>query len=135
MAHLFNIRLRHSSKSKVIVFTSSWSDAFGSYMDLTSVTDQVTQLRNRTNVSLYYTTDEPDGSEDPFSDPASAAAQINSLDLNRQSSPVLNLNCQGYFFSEYAANRSTSVLMQDTPVGVNVVYSVVLEHVSYAGPL
>jgi len=132
MAHLFNIRLRFSSKSKVIVFTSSWSDAFGSYMDLTSVTDQV---KNRTNVSFYYTTDEPDDSEDLFSDPASAAAQINSLDLNRQSSPVLNLNCQGYFFPEYAANRGTSVLMQDTPVGVNVVYSVVLEHVSYAGPL
>lgn len=93
-----------------------------SYKNLTSVTEQVIQLRNRTNVLLYYTADEPDGQEEPFSAPASAAAQINSLDPYRPSSLVLN--CQDYFFSEYAAG--TPVLMQDTyPIGINGTFSVV----------
>ncbi|KAH8988392.1 hypothetical protein EDB92DRAFT_2011744 [Lactarius akahatsu] len=91
------------------------------YMNSTSVTEQVTSLRNRTNLLLYYTADEPDGSEDPLAAPATAATLINSLDLYRPSSLVLN--CQDYFFSEYAAG--TPILMQDTyPIGINATYSV-----------
>ena len=89
---------------------------------MTSVTEQVKQVRNRTNLLLYYTADEPDGSEDPFTAPASAATHINLLDPYRPSSLVLN--CQDYFFSEYAAG--TPVLMQDAhPIGINGTYSVV----------
>src|SRR6266576_3740121 len=51
-------------------------DTIGSYMNLTSVTEQVMQLRNWTNVLLCYTADEPDGSEGPFSAPASASPRI-----------------------------------------------------------
>ncbi|KAI0263205.1 hypothetical protein BC834DRAFT_971486 [Gloeopeniophorella convolvens] len=91
------------------------------YMNSTAVTEQVTPLRNRTNLLLYYTADEPDGSQDPQNAPASSAALINSLDPYRPSSLVLN--CQDYFFTEYAAG--TPVLMQDTyPIGVNMTFSV-----------
>ncbi|KAH9060638.1 hypothetical protein EDB87DRAFT_570307 [Lactarius vividus] len=91
------------------------------YMNSTSVMEQVISLRNRTNLLLYYTADEPDGSEDPLAAPATAAALINSLDPYRPSSLVLN--CQDYFFSDYAAG--TPILMQDTyPIGINATYSV-----------
>ncbi|KAI9431205.1 hypothetical protein H4582DRAFT_2204099 [Lactarius indigo] len=91
------------------------------YMNSTSVTEQVTSLRNRTNLLLYYTADEPDGSEDPLAAPASAAALINSLDPYRPSSLVLN--CQDYFFSDYSAG--TPILMQDAyPIGINATFSV-----------
>ena len=90
-------------------------------MNSTSVTEQVTSLRNRTNLLLYYTADEPDGSGDPLAAPASAAALINSLDPYRPSSLVLD--CQDYFFSDYAAG--TPILMQDAyPIGINPNYSV-----------
>ncbi|KAH9175730.1 hypothetical protein EDB89DRAFT_2133293 [Lactarius sanguifluus] len=91
------------------------------YMNSTSVTEQVTSLRNRTNLLLYYTADEPDGSQDPLAAPASAATLINSLDPYRPSSLVLN--CQDYFFSDYAAG--TPILMQDAyPIGISPNYSV-----------
>ena len=90
--------------------------------NLTSVTDYVKQLRSRTNLLLYYTADEPDGSEAPLSAPASSTAYINSLDPYRPSSLVLN--CQDYFFSDYAAG--TPILMPDPyPIGINATYSVV----------
>jgi hypothetical protein len=80
------------------------------------------RVRNRTNLLLYYTADEPDGSEDPLSAPSSAAEYIHALDPYRPSSLVLN--CQDYFFTEYA--KDTPVLMQDTyPIGINATYSVV----------
>jgi hypothetical protein len=71
---------------------------------------------------LYYTTDEPDGTEQPLSAPASAAAYVKTLDPYRPSSLVLN--CEDYFFTEYA--NGTPVLMQDTyPIGINATHSVV----------
>ncbi|KAH8988399.1 hypothetical protein EDB92DRAFT_1817588 [Lactarius akahatsu] len=95
-----------------------------SYMNSTSVTEQVISLRDRTNLLLYYTADEPDGSQDPLAAPASAATLINSLDPYRPSSLVLN--CQDYFFSDYAAG--TPILMQDAyPIGINPNYSVVYD--------
>ncbi|KAH9034255.1 hypothetical protein EDB85DRAFT_1026363 [Lactarius pseudohatsudake] len=94
------------------------------YMNSTWVTEQVTSLRNRTNLLLYYTADEPDGSQDPLAAPASAATLINSLDPYRLSSLVLN--CQDYFFSDYAAG--TPILMQDAyPIGINPNHSVVYD--------
>ena len=80
------------------------------------------RLRNRTNLLLYYTADEPDGLEDPFSAPASATTIINSLDSYRPSSLVLN--CQDYFFTNYS--EATPILMQDAyPIGINATYSTV----------
>ncbi|KAH9008415.1 hypothetical protein EDB84DRAFT_96555 [Lactarius hengduanensis] len=91
------------------------------YMNSTSVTEQVNSLMNRANLLLYYTADEPDGSEDPPWAAANAAWLINSLDPYRPSS--LCLNCQDYLFNHYAAG--TPILMQDTyPIGINPNYSV-----------
>ncbi|KAH9956094.1 hypothetical protein BC827DRAFT_1386157 [Russula dissimulans] len=92
------------------------------YQNLTAVTEQVLHFRNRTNLLLYYTADEPDGYGDPHFAPGLAAAHISSLDPYRPSSLVFN--CQDYFFADYAAG--TPVLMQDTyPIGINATYSVV----------
>ena len=91
-------------------------------MNLTSVAEQVTSLRNRTNILMYYTGDEPDGSEAPHYAPETAAALINSLDPYRPSS--LCLNCQDYLFDRYAAG--TPILFLDVyPIGINSSYSVV----------
>jgi len=80
------------------------------------------RIKNRTNLLLYYTADEPDGPGHPLSDPASAAATIKALDPYRPSSLVLN--CQDYFFADYA--EGTPILMQDPyPIGINATYSVV----------
>ncbi|KAH9956086.1 hypothetical protein BC827DRAFT_1157943 [Russula dissimulans] len=92
------------------------------YQNLTAVTEQVLHFRNRTNLLLYYTADEPDGYGDPHFSPGLAAAHISSLDPYRPS--FLVFNCQDYFFADYAAG--TPVLMQDTyPIGINATYSVV----------
>ncbi|KAI0042750.1 hypothetical protein FA95DRAFT_1563995 [Auriscalpium vulgare] len=91
------------------------------YMNSTAVTQEVTPLRNRSNLLLYYTGDEPDGSEDPLTAPATSAALLNILDPYRPVSLVLN--CYDYFFTEYSTG--TSILMQDTyPIGINATYSV-----------
>jgi hypothetical protein len=88
-------------------------------MNSTAVTEQVVSVRNRSNLLLYGTRDEPDGSKDPRS--AAAAALISFLDPYRPSSLVLN--CQDYFFTDYAAG--TPVLMQDMyPIGINATFSV-----------
>jgi len=92
------------------------------FKNSTAVEEQVMRVRNRTNLLLYYTADEPDGLEDPFSAPASTTAYINSLDPYRPSSLVLN--CQNYFFTSYS--EGTPILMQDTyPIGINATYSTV----------
>ncbi|KAI9435719.1 hypothetical protein H4582DRAFT_2167992 [Lactarius indigo] len=94
------------------------------YMNSTSVTEQVTSIMNRANLLLYYTADEPDGSEDPPWAAAGAATLINSLDPYRPSS--LCLNCEDYLFNHYAA--VTPILMQDTyPIGINPNYSVMYD--------
>ena len=80
------------------------------------------RLRNRTNLMMYYTADEPDGSEDPVSTLVSTTAYINTLDPYRPSSLILN--CQDYFFTNYS--EGAPILMQDTyPIGINATYSTV----------
>jgi hypothetical protein len=86
-------------------------------MNSTAIPEQVVSVRNRSNFLLYDARDEPDGSKDP----RSAAAVINFLDPYRPSSLVLN--CQDYFFTDYAAG--TPVLMQYMyPIGINATSSV-----------
>ena len=92
------------------------------YQNVTSVTEQVMSIRNRSNLLVYYTGDEPDGHQDPPSAPASAAVLINSLDPYRPSS--LCLNCQDYLFNDYVFG--TPILMPDVyPTGINPHSSVV----------
>ncbi|KAN0127302.1 hypothetical protein V8E53_014906 [Lactarius tabidus] len=94
------------------------------YMNATLVTEQVMSIRNRSNLLVYYTGDEPDGHQDPPSAPASATSLINSLDPYRPSS--LCLNCQDYLFRDYA--YGTPILMPDVyPVGINPNHSVMYD--------
>ena len=117
MAHLFNIRVR-------VRFSLTRTPSFSHLSERCIRPLHKFDFSNRAShgytaqesdklfvvLLLLYTADEPDGSEDPFSAPASAAAQINPLDPYRP--PSLVLNCQTHFFSEYAT--VTTVLMQDT---------------------
>ena len=90
-------------------------------MNLTSVTEQVTPLRPRRNVLLWYTGDEPDGTSDPLDAPLTTSNHLFSLDPYRPVSLVLN--CENYFFKEYI--QGSDIIMEDVyPVGINATHSV-----------
>ena len=89
-------------------------------MNLTSVTAEVTALRNRSNVLLYYTGDEPDGTSDPLNATTITYDRIRELDAYRPTSLVLN--CADYHFAAYAAGAD--VVLQDVyEIGNNVTFS------------
>ncbi|KAH7885813.1 hypothetical protein F5I97DRAFT_1158171 [Phlebopus sp. FC_14] len=90
------------------------------YMDASAVTEQVNTFKNRTNLLLWYTGDEPDGSSDPLNATTSAYDLIYNLDGYHPVSLVLN--CQDYYWTYYTAG--TDIVMQDVyMVGVNVTFS------------
>jgi hypothetical protein len=90
------------------------------YQNLSAVQAETTALHNRTNLLLYYTADEPDGTSDPLNATVQTYDLLRSLDPYRPTSLVLN--CQDYFFSDYAAGAD--ILMQDVySVGNNVSFS------------
>ncbi|EJD04861.1 uncharacterized protein FOMMEDRAFT_132713 [Fomitiporia mediterranea MF3/22] len=92
------------------------------YMNATSVTEQVNMIKTRKNLLLWYTGDEPDGTSDPLNATQDTYNLIKSLDGSYH--PVsLVLNCENYFFPEYI--RGADVVMQDTyPVAINATLSV-----------
>ena len=51
------------------------------YMNSTSVTEQVNNIKTRKNLLLWYTGDEPDGTSDPLDAPLQAYELIKSLDV------------------------------------------------------
>lgn len=90
------------------------------YMNSTSVTEQVNAIKNRPNLLLWYTGDEPDGTSDPLNATTTAYDLIYSLDGYHPVSLVLN--CQDYYWSSYTAG--TDVVMQDVyMVANNVTWS------------
>ena len=90
------------------------------YMNSTSVTEQVNALKNRPNLLLWYTGDEPDGTSDPLDATTKAYDLIYSLDGYHPVSLVLN--CQDYYWIDYTAG--TDIVMHDVyMVGNNVSYS------------
>lgn len=90
-------------------------------MNLTSVTEQVNMIKDRKNLLLWYTGDEPDGTSDPLNATKITYDLINELDGGYH--PVsLVLNCQDYYFTEYI--EGTDVVMEDVyPVSVNATFS------------
>ena len=78
-------------------------------MNSTSVTSQVNSIKSRSNLLLWYTSDEPDGTSDPLNATLNSANLIASLDGGVAGSggtlvagyhPVsLVLNCQNYYFT------------------------------------
>lgn len=92
------------------------------YMNDTSVTEEVNRIKSRPNLLIWYTGDEPDGWGDPLDAPTHSYDLINSLDGYHPVSLVLN--CQDYFFPEYSAGAD--ILMQDTyTIGINATHSTV----------
>ncbi|PSS11014.1 hypothetical protein PHLCEN_2v3310 [Hermanssonia centrifuga] len=90
------------------------------YMNSTAVTEEVNRIKNRPNLLLWYTGDEPDGTSDPLNATSNAYDLIYSLDGYHPVSLVLN--CENYFFTQYTAG--TDIVMQDTyMIGNNVTFS------------
>ncbi|KAJ3568689.1 hypothetical protein NP233_g5551 [Leucocoprinus birnbaumii] len=105
-------------------------DMRGTYQNATSVTSQVNHVKSRSNLLLWYTADEPDGTTDPLDATLKASNLITSLDGadgvgGAGYHPVsLVLNCQNYFFNSYTSG--CDIVMQDTyMVGNNVTFSTV----------
>jgi len=98
------------------------------YMNATSVTEQVNTIKSRPNLLLWYTGDEPDGTSDPLSATLTSSNLIQSLDGGDGHGgagyhPVsLVLNCENYFYTQYASGGD--IIMQDTyMIGNNVTFS------------
>jgi hypothetical protein len=90
------------------------------YQNTSSVTSQVTAYQTRPNLLLWYSADEPDGSEDPLNATTVAYNTITSIDGYHPVSLVLN--CQDYLFQSYAVGAD--VILQDTfMIGNNVTWS------------
>jgi hypothetical protein len=90
------------------------------YMNDTSVMEQVESIKYRPNLLLWYTGDEPDGTSDPLNATSIAYDLIYSLDGYHPVSLVLN--CQDYEWASYTAG--TDIVMQDVyMIGNNVTWS------------
>ncbi|KAI0791029.1 hypothetical protein C8Q75DRAFT_732642 [Abortiporus biennis] len=90
------------------------------YLNLTGVQEEVNRVKDRPNLLLWYTGDEPDGWGDPLNGTSLAYDLIYSLDGYHPVSLVLN--CENYFFEEYTVG--TDIVMQDTyMIGNNVTFS------------
>ncbi|KAK0200717.1 hypothetical protein DFS33DRAFT_1375618 [Desarmillaria ectypa] len=103
-------------------------DMRATYMDSASVTEQINRIKSRSNLLLWYTADEPDGTSDPLDATLLASNLITSLDGGDGQGgsgyhPVsLVLNCENYEFTAYASGAD--IVMQDTyMVGNNVTFS------------
>jgi len=103
-------------------------DMRNTYMNASSVTAQVNQVKSRPNLLLWYTGDEPDGTSDPLNATLIASDLITSLDGGDGRGgagyhPVsLVLNCENYYFTDYASG--SDIVMQDTyMIGNNATFS------------
>ncbi|EKM52442.1 uncharacterized protein PHACADRAFT_126254 [Phanerochaete carnosa HHB-10118-sp] len=90
------------------------------YMNDTAVTEEVNRIKNRPNLLLWYTGDEPDGTSDPLNATSHAYDLIYSLDGYHPVSLVLN--CEDYFWTQYTSG--SDIVMQDTyMISNNVTFS------------
>lgn len=90
------------------------------YKNLTEVHENVLAARDAEAIFAYWSADEPDGWQDPFSAPFDAYHLIRSLDPYHPVAVVLN--CQNYYFKEYS--EGADILMADVyPIGINSTFS------------
>lgn len=93
-----------------------------SYKNLSAVAEEVSRIKSRKNLLLWYTADEPDGWGDPFD--AASFAYDKIYDIDGYHPVSLVLNCQDYEFEAYTT--WTDIVMQDAYVtGINATHSVV----------
>jgi len=92
------------------------------YKNLSAVEEEVSRIKSRKNLLLWYTADEPDGRDDPFD--AVSLMYDKMYDVDGYHPVSLVLNCQDHEFEGYAT--WADIVMQDTYViGINATYSVV----------
>lgn len=98
-----------------------YADTKGSdYTNLTSVEEQVLEFKNRPSLLLWYTADEPDGTQDTRNASGLAADLIHNIDPYHPVSLVLN--CFDYYWKQYTAR--TNIILEDAyPIGVNMTWS------------
>ncbi|KAJ6463939.1 hypothetical protein C8R45DRAFT_1175041 [Mycena sanguinolenta] len=80
------------------------------YKDRAALTAEVDMIKHRSNLLLWYTADEPDGTSDPRDAPRAAYNAIYELDSYHPAS--LALNCADYEFAGYA--WGADIVMSDT---------------------
>ena len=95
-------------------------DMRGSYLNLTSVEEQIPLIKDRSAFLSWYTADEPDGWQYALNSTKVA------YDLLKEQDPYhptgLVLNCDNYHFKEYMSGAD--YLMEDAyPIGINSTYS------------
>ncbi|KAF8310762.1 hypothetical protein DL93DRAFT_2084137 [Clavulina sp. PMI_390] len=90
------------------------------YLNLTSVEEQVSTFRSQSNLLMWYTADEPDGTQDALNGTTLASELIRDLDPYHPVSLVLN--CFDYYWKEYSSGGD--IVLQDVyPVGANLTWS------------
>jgi hypothetical protein len=90
------------------------------YKNLSYVQSNVLAARDAPGLFAYWSADEPDGWQVPFSAPQDAYDLIRQLDPYHPVS--VTLNCQNYYFGEYSA--PADFLMVDVyPIGINATFS------------
>ncbi|KAF8208179.1 hypothetical protein K438DRAFT_2012988 [Mycena galopus ATCC 62051] len=80
------------------------------YKDRAALTEEVNMIKHRSNLLLWYTADEPDGTSEPREAPRAAYDAIYELDGYHPVS--LALNCADYEFTGYTAGAD--IVMPDT---------------------
>jgi hypothetical protein len=90
------------------------------YKNLTYVREQALAARDASALFAYWSADEPDGWQDPFSAPVAAQSVLHSLDPYHPVAVVLN--CQNYYFGAYT--DGADIIMEDVyPIGINSTFS------------
>lgn len=95
-------------------------DMRNSYLNLSSISEQLPQIKDRSNLLSWYTADEPDGWQ------YNLLSTRMAYDLLKKADPYhptgLVLNCDNYYFKEYS--DGADYLMEDAyPIGINSTYS------------
>jgi hypothetical protein len=88
----------------------------------TNMIEQITALRTHPSILSWYQSDEPDGKGNPINSTGLAYKTIKELDPYHPIS--LALNCENFYYSEYAAGAD--IIVPDVyPISVDTSYSVV----------
>ncbi|KAG6367780.1 hypothetical protein INS49_001975 [Diaporthe citri] len=92
----------------------------------TEMIEQVTALRTHPSILSWYQSDEPDGKSNPVN--STGLAYRKSKELDPYHPVSLALNCEDFFYSEYAAGAD--IIAPDVyPISTNASYSTVYETV------
>ena len=95
-------------------------DMRGSYLNLTSVAEQIPLVKERSSFLMWYTADEPDGWQYALNSTKLAYHLLKQQDPYHPTALVLN--CKDYYFKDYSAGAD--IVMEDAyPVGINATWS------------